>query len=168
MAKQYSERDRENALGVRAVLGDDKKASEALKEMGTPVPAATIGSWRRKYRDRFLFYTESQISTIRQEIIASSLQLLAKRHDMATKVLEKLNERIDEEDLTAGQLSYVMRGLETGLGIGIDKVRALSEESVAPAERQGYQDLIEKLVKRGAITVEAEEVPAPELAEKNE
>jgi hypothetical protein len=155
---QYTEEQRENALGVRAVLGDDDKASEALAEMGQPVPAATIGTWRRKYRDRFLWYQESRMNSVRQEIVATSLHLLHKRFDLAETVLAKLAVRVDEEDLTAGQLSYVMRGLETGIGIGTDKIQNLSADAVAPAEREGYHALIERLAKHGAITVEAEEV----------
>jgi len=143
-------------MALRAILGDSQAASDAAAEHGIVIKPAAIDQWLKRYPDEFARIQESRLSTIRQEVISDSRTLLRKRNKVATKALEKLDDQVDLEELTAAQMASVLRAVDTGRSTDIESIRKLSVEAVAPAERQGYQELIAKLARTGVITVDNE------------
>ena len=150
--------DKEKALALRAILGDDEATIEACTQHGIKITASQLRAWMKKFPEEFARLQESRLSAIRQDVIKSSRSLLAKRDRIADKALTALDDGLDVEDLTAPQVAGILRAVDTGRVGDAEQIRKLSTEQVAPAERQSYQDLVLRLARSGAVTVEGEAV----------
>jgi len=151
--------DQEKALALRAVLGDDQATLDACAQHGIKITASQLRDWMKKFPEEFARLQESRLSAIRGEVIKSSRSLLAKRDRIADKALTALDTGLDVEDLTAPQVAAILRAVDTGRVGDAEQIRKLSTEAVAPAEREGYQDLVLRLARSGAVTVEGSTDP---------
>ena len=148
--------DKEKALALRAILGDDEATVEACTQHGIKITAHQLQTWMKKYPEEFARLRESRLSAIRQDVIKSSRSLLAKRDRIADKALTSLDVDLDDADgLSAKQVTAILRAVDSGRAADINALQKLSTEAVAPAERQSYQDLVLALARSGAVTVES-------------
>ncbi len=154
--------DKERVLALRAILGSDDLASEAAAENGIIVTPHTISNWRRADPVGYGQLQEARMGTIRQEVIAASRTLLQKRDKLANKAIDKLEEAMDGEELTSKEVNTLLRTLDGGRHIDAENIRKLSASEVAVGERASYQELVLKLARSGAVTIESEEFTVTE------
>lgn len=159
--RSYTDQDVDAAL--RAYLfcsGNRHKAHALLKEQKISVPPATIYYWATKTRTADLERLRQEVGPqIKAQMAEVHQGLAAAAAEIEAKSIVKLNEKLDNDEIEAKDLSAVLQRSAIATGIHSEKHLLYSGQPTQIVARDSTQILRElKAIGLDAIDVQAEDV----------
>jgi transposase len=166
--KDYTEQERDAALIAYVRCGGHReKASEVLKAADIHVPPNTLYDWATKTQ-------KDRLERIRQELGPQLKAEMAEMHqglavaagEIEAKAIVRLNEKLDQNEIEAKDLSAVMQRSAIATGIHGEKHLLYSGQPTQIVQRPA-SEIIRKMRSRG-LFIEAEVVGEEDVASASE
>jgi len=144
---RYSTEEIERALMACALVqGNTRRAAQLLKAEGIPIPRSTLKDWiTGTHRDRYAVISNEESRHLYARL-ADSHEAIAERIVHANeKAVGKIEKKLDDPDVSLGELSNTSRNLSVSAGIHQDKASLIRGRPTEIRNERSLAELLQAL-----------------------